>query len=39
LRVDYYAKMDIDGFSQMIDLVGGVGVDNPTLLDDPFSCN
>jgi LCP family protein required for cell wall assembly len=38
LRVDYYAEIDMDGFSQMIDLVGGVDVYNPTLLNDPFTC-
>jgi LCP family protein required for cell wall assembly len=36
--VDYYAVIDMDGFSQMIDLVGGVDVYNPALLDDPFTC-
>ncbi|MGD0409994.1 MAG: LCP family protein [Candidatus Limnocylindrales bacterium] len=35
VRVDYYAEMDMDGFSQMVDLVGGVDIDNPTLLNDP----
>ena len=35
VRVDYYAEIDIDGFSQMIDLVGGVDIVNPTLLNDP----
>ena len=38
VRVDYYAEIDMDGFSQMIDLVGGVDVYNPTLLNDPFTC-
>jgi LCP family protein required for cell wall assembly len=38
LRVDYYAEIDMDGFSQMIDLVGGVDVYNPTVLNDPFTC-
>jgi len=28
----------MDGFRQMIDLVGGVDVYNPTVLDDPSSC-
>ncbi len=38
VRVNYYAEIDIDGFSQMIDLVGGVDIDNPTLLNDPSTC-
>lgn len=38
LKVDYYAEIDIDGFGQMIDLVGGVDIYNPTILDDPFTC-
>jgi LCP family protein required for cell wall assembly len=35
VKVDYYAEVDIDGFGQMIDLVGGVDINNPTLLNDP----
>ena len=38
VRVDYYAEIDIDGFGQLVDMVGGVDIYNPTLLDDPFSC-
>ena len=38
VRVDYYAEIDIDGFSQMIDLVGGVDIYNPRLLNDPSTC-
>jgi len=38
IRVDYYAEIDMDGFFQMVDLVGGVDINNPTTLDDPFSC-
>jgi LCP family protein required for cell wall assembly len=33
--IHYYAAIDIDGFRRMIDLVGGVTVDNPKLIDDP----
>ena len=35
VRVNYYAEIDIDGFSQLIDLVGGVDINNPTVLNDP----
>jgi len=38
VRVNYYAEIDMNGFSQMIDLVGGVDVNNPTALNDPFTC-
>jgi LCP family protein required for cell wall assembly len=38
VKVNYYAEIDIDGFGQMIDLVGGVDINNPTLLDDPSTC-
>lgn len=33
--IHYYAAIDIDGFRRMIDLVDGVTVDNPKLIDDP----
>jgi LCP family protein required for cell wall assembly len=38
IKVDYWAEIDMDGFRQLIDLVGGVDIDNPRLLDDPFTC-
>ena len=38
VRVNYYAEIDIDGFGQLIDLVGGVDINNPTLLNDPSTC-
>jgi LCP family protein required for cell wall assembly len=38
IKVDYYAEIDMDGFSRMIDLVGGVDIYNPTTLDDPYTC-
>ena len=38
IKVDYYAEIDMEGFSKMIDLVGGVVVNNPTLLNDPSTC-
>jgi LCP family protein required for cell wall assembly len=38
LTVDYYAEIDMDGFSQLVDLVGGVDINNPRVLDDPSTC-
>jgi LCP family protein required for cell wall assembly len=38
VKTDYYAEIDIDGFGKMIDLVGGVDINNPRTLDDPFFC-
>jgi LCP family protein required for cell wall assembly len=38
IKADYYAEIDMEGFSQMIDVVGGVDVNNPTLLNDPSTC-
>jgi LCP family protein required for cell wall assembly len=35
VSVNYYAEIDMDGFSKLIDLVGGVNINNPTLLNDP----
>jgi polyisoprenyl-teichoic acid--peptidoglycan teichoic acid transferase len=34
--VNYYAQIDMDGFKQLIDLVGGVDVINPKPLADPY---
>jgi LCP family protein required for cell wall assembly len=34
-RVDYYASVDLDGFSKLIDRVGGVTVDVTEAIDDP----
>jgi LCP family protein required for cell wall assembly len=33
--IHYYAAIDLAGFRRMIDLVGGVTVDNPRAIDDP----
>ena len=33
--VDYYAAIDLAGFSKMIDAIGGVDVYNPKAIDDP----
>jgi LCP family protein required for cell wall assembly len=38
VKVDYYAEIDMAGFSELIDLVGGVDINNPSLLNDPFTC-
>jgi LCP family protein required for cell wall assembly len=35
IHIDYYAAMDLDGFANMIDSVGGIDVVNPTAIDDP----
>ncbi len=31
----YYAAVDLAGFVKMVDLVGGVTIDNPRVIDDP----
>ena len=33
--VNYYAAVNLDGFVKLVDLVGGVTVDNPRAIDDP----
>jgi LCP family protein required for cell wall assembly len=33
--VHYFASIDLDGFRTLLDLVGGVDVDNPRAIDDP----
>jgi len=33
--IHYFAALDLDGFRRMIDLVGGVTVDNPRAINDP----
>ena len=33
--VHYYAAVNLDGFVTLVDLVGGVTVDNPRAIDDP----
>jgi anionic cell wall polymer biosynthesis LytR-Cps2A-Psr (LCP) family protein len=35
LPINYYAVMDFVGFSKMIDAVGGIDVNNPTVVNDP----
>lgn len=34
--VNYYAQINMDGFVQLVDLVGGVDVVNPKALADPY---
>ncbi len=34
--INYYAAINLDGFQSMIDLVGGVDVDNPKAINDPL---
>lgn len=33
--INYYAAINLDGFQKMVDLVGGVDVDNPKVINDP----
>jgi polyisoprenyl-teichoic acid--peptidoglycan teichoic acid transferase len=35
IPMHYYAAIDLAGFVRMVDLVGGVTVDNPRLINDP----
>jgi LCP family protein required for cell wall assembly len=35
VNVDYYLAMDLQGFMNMIDMVGGVCINNPTVIADP----
>lgn len=35
IQIDYYAVMNLDGFVKMIDMLGGIDIDNPTAIDDP----
>ncbi len=34
IPINYYAVMDLGGFVKMIDMVGGIDVDNPSVIDD-----
>jgi polyisoprenyl-teichoic acid--peptidoglycan teichoic acid transferase len=34
--VDYYVRMNFDGFRQIVDLMGGVDIDVPKAIDDPL---
>jgi LCP family protein required for cell wall assembly len=35
IPVNYYAVMNLDGFVQMIDMLGGIDISNPSAIDDP----
>ena len=35
VQVNYYAMLDLSGFVKMIDMVGGVDINNPSLINDP----
>jgi LCP family protein required for cell wall assembly len=39
IKTDYYAEINMDGFREMIDLVGGVDVYNSRALIDPTTCS
>ena len=34
--IDYYAQINLEGFERMVNLVGGVDVDNPRAINDPL---
>ena len=34
--INYYAAINLDGFQKMVDLVGGVDIDNPRAINDPL---
>ena len=34
--INYYAAINLDGFQKMVDLVGGVDIDNPKWINDPL---
>jgi LCP family protein required for cell wall assembly len=36
IPIDYYAAMNLNGFVKMIDMVGGIDVVNPSVIDDPL---
>ncbi|MFH1193705.1 MAG: LCP family protein [bacterium] len=36
VKIDYYARMDFDGFREIIDAVGGVDIDVPVSFSDPL---
>lgn len=33
--INYYGVIDLSGFMKVVDMVGGVDIDNPTAIDDP----
>jgi anionic cell wall polymer biosynthesis LytR-Cps2A-Psr (LCP) family protein len=37
VRVDYYALIDLHGFRVMVDMIGGICVNNPKAINDPFT--
>ncbi len=36
IKINYYVIIDFSGFKQLIDLMGGIDVDVPTAVNDPF---
>ena len=36
IPINYYAVMDLQGFVQMVDMVGGIDVNNASAINDPF---
>jgi LCP family protein required for cell wall assembly len=35
IPINYYAVMDLNGFVQMIDMLGGIDINNPSAINDP----
>ena len=35
IPINYYAVMDLEGFVKMVDMVGGIDVNNPSEINDP----
>jgi LCP family protein required for cell wall assembly len=36
IPINYYAVMDLNGFVTMVDMLGGIDINNPTAIDDPY---
>jgi len=36
IPINYYAELDLAGFAHLIDMVGGVDIDNPSPINDPY---
>ena len=35
IQIDYYAQINLEGFEKMVNLVGGIDVNNPKWINDP----
>ncbi len=36
IEVDYYVRLDFHAFETLVDTIGGIDVDNPTEINDPY---